>query len=75
MLPLSLYSEFRSSGMNLNQRTNHSEGILFTFVFASSRSRSTHGGLELTSVLTDKLFIVSICVHNIRRYQMRHIRH
>lgn len=49
---------------NLNLRTNHPEEILFTSVFffylASARSL---GGLELTAVSTDKLFIVAICRH------------
>lgn len=52
---------------SLSLRANHSEGILFTsvFLFASARSRSVDGGLELTAVSTDKLFIVAICLHHI----------
>lgn len=48
---------------NLNLRTNHPEEILFTSVFFYLASARSLGGLELTAVSTDKLFIVAICRH------------
>ena len=51
---------------NLNIRTNHPEGILFTSVFFWLASARFLGGLELTAVSTDKLFIVAICPHQHR---------
>ena len=63
-IPLSFYSAFRSSGIgNLNLRTNHPEGILFTSVLLFLVSARSLGGLELTAVSTDKLFIVAIMSH------------